>query len=69
MPPLIRRSQSAVPGTSARMAATQALDPTRRLDMAPRYGARPVTATIGNRTHSGGRSDAHPMPPRQVPAS
>jgi NAD(P)-dependent dehydrogenase (short-subunit alcohol dehydrogenase family) len=35
MPPLIRRSQSAVPGTPARTAATQALGPTRRLDMAP----------------------------------
>jgi hypothetical protein len=34
MPPLIRRSQSAVPGTPARTAATQALGPTRRPEMA-----------------------------------
>ena len=70
MPPLIRRSTPPFPGTPARTAATQALAPTRRLDMAPpRHGARPVTATIGNRTRSGGRSDAHPLPPRQVPGS
>jgi len=35
MPPLIRRSQSAVPGTPAGTAVTQALGPTRRLDMTP----------------------------------
>jgi hypothetical protein len=35
----------------------------------PRHSARPVTATIGNRTRSGGHSDAHPLPPRQVPGS
>jgi len=35
MPPLIRRSRSAVPGTPAGTAVTQALGPTRRLDMAP----------------------------------
>jgi 3-oxoacyl-[acyl-carrier protein] reductase len=35
----------------------------------PRHSARPVTATIGNKTRSGGHSDAHPLPPRQVPGS
>ena len=35
----------------------------------PRHSARPVTARIGNRTRSGGRSDTHPLPPRQVPGS
>ena len=35
MPPLIRRSRSAVPGTPAGTAVTQALGPTRRRDMTP----------------------------------
>jgi hypothetical protein len=70
MPPLIRRSQSAIPRQAGEDGGHSGLGshPTARHG-SPRHGARPVTATIGNRTHSGGRSDAHPLPPRQVPAS
>jgi Enoyl-(Acyl carrier protein) reductase len=70
MPPLIRRSQSAVPRHAGEDGGHLGLGshPTARHG-SPRHGARPVTATIGNRTHNGGRSDAHPLPPRQVPGS
>ena len=70
MPPLIRRSQSAVPRHAGEDGGHSGIGSQRRPDMAPaRHSARPVTATIGNRTRSGGRSDAHPLPPRQVPGS
>ena len=70
MPPLIRRSQFAVPRHAGEDGGHSGLrsHPTARYG-SPRHGARPVTATIGNRTHSGGHSDAHPLPPRQVPGS
>ena len=69
MPPSSAAPNPPFPGTPTRTAATQALVPPDGSTWLHPVIARPVFVTIGNRTRSGGRSDAHPLPPRQVPGS